>query len=133
MDSEQITKVRIDKYLWAIRLFKTRSLSASACNEGKVKIDEESPVKASKVVKPGEIYSIRKEGKRTVIKVITLIENRVNASIATTCYADITPEEEKEKQQMISAFYFPAGKRGNKQSRPTKKDRRKLTEMRGDI
>jgi ribosome-associated heat shock protein Hsp15 len=133
MNLVETPKVRIDKYLWAIRIFKTRSLATSACNEGKIKIDEETTIKAAKTVKTGEVYSIRKEGKRTVIKVVKIIENRVNAAIAAECYADITPQEEREKQQLISAFYFPAGKRGNKQSRPTKKDRRRLTEMRGDI
>jgi ribosome-associated heat shock protein Hsp15 len=133
MNSDDSIKVRIDKYLWAIRLFKTRSMAASACNEGKVKLNEDTPVKASKIVKQGEIYSVKTEGKKTLIKTVKIIEKRVNAVLASECYHDITPEEEKEKQKLISAFYFPGGKRGNKQARPTKKDRRKITELRGDI
>jgi len=133
MQSIEVTKVRIDKYLWAIRLFKTRSLAAAACNEGKVKLDQENPVKASKIVKTGEIFSIRIEGKRCVIQTVKIIEKRVAAPLAFECYNDITPEEEKEKQKLVSAFYFPSGKKGNKQARPTKKDRRKITELRGDI
>lgn len=133
MDSEITNKVRIDKYLWAIRLFKTRSNAAEACNDGKVKLDGENAVKASKVVKIGEVYSIKKEGKRVVINIVKIIEKRVNPTLASACYIDQTPEEEKEKQKLMSAFYFPAGKRGNKQARPTKKDRRKITELRGDI
>jgi len=133
MESTEPLKVRIDKYLWAIRLYKTRSIAASACNDGKVKLDNETPVKASKIVKIGEIYSVKNEGKKTLIKTTQIIDKRVNAARASECFIDITPEEEKEKQKMISAFYFSGGKRGNKQARPTKKDRRKITELRGDI
>ena len=133
MDSGQVSKIRIDKYLWAIRLFKTRSLASAACNDGKVKLDKETPVKASKVVKEREIYSVKNEGKITTIQIVKIIEKRVSAALAIECYNDITPEEEKEKQKMMSAFYFSGGKRGNKQARPTKKDRRKITELRGDI
>lgn len=133
MDSNIFSKVRIDKYLWAIRLFKTRSIAAAACNDGKVKLDQETPVKASKTVKNGEIYSVKLEGKRIVIQTVKIIEKRVNAALAAECFIDKTPEEEKEKQKLVSAFYFHTGKRGNKQARPTKKDRRKITELRGDI
>lgn len=133
MESTEPLKVRIDKYLWAIRLYKTRSIAASACNDGKVKLDNETPVKASKIVKIGEIYSVKNEGIKTLIKTTQIIDKRVNAALASACFIDITPEEEKEKQKMISAFYFSGGKRGNKQARPTKKDRRKITELRGDI
>jgi ribosome-associated heat shock protein Hsp15 len=133
MESTEPLKVRIDKYLWAIRLYKTRSIAASACNDGKVKLDNETPVKASKIVKIGEIYSVKNEGIKTLIKTTQIIDKRVNAALASACFIDITPEEEKEKQKMISAFYFSGGKRGNKQARPTKKDRRRITELRGDI
>jgi ribosome-associated heat shock protein Hsp15 len=133
MDSNASLKVRIDKYLWAIRMYKTRSIASAACNDGKVKLDQETPIKASKTIKIGEIYSLKLEGKRIVIQIAKLIEKRVNAALAVECYVDITPEEEKEKQKLMSAFYFSGGKRGNKQARPTKKDRRKITKLRGDI
>ena len=133
MDSNASLKVRIDKYLWAIRMYKTRSIASAACNDGKVKLDQESPIKPSKMVKLGEIYGVKIEGKRIVIQITKVIEKRVNAALAIECYSDITPEEEKEKQKILSAFYFSSGKRGNKQARPTKKDRRKITELRGDI
>lgn len=133
MENELISKVRIDKFLWAIRLFKTRSMAAAACNDGKVKIDSETPVKASRIVKTGETYSVKTESKRILIQTVKIIEKRVNATLAAECYIDITPAEELEKQKLMSAFYFPGGKRGNKQARPTKKDRRKITELRGDI
>jgi ribosome-associated heat shock protein Hsp15 len=133
MESNEVIKVRIDKYLWAIRIYKTRSIAASACSDGKVKLDQEIPIKASRIVKNYEIYSVKIEGKRIVIQIKKIIEKRVNAALALECYLDITPEEEKEKQKLMSAFYFSGGKRGNKQARPTKKDRRKITELRGDI
>ena len=133
MDSNEVLKVRIDKYLWAIRFYKTRSIATAACNDGKIKLDQETPVKPARIVKTGEVFSIKNEGKRTVIRVVNIIEKRVNASLAAECFIDITPAEEKEKQKLISAFFFSGGKRGNKQARPTKKDRRKISEVRGDI
>ena len=133
MDKVEDAKIRLDKYLWAIRIFKTRSLAAAACNDGKVKLNGELASKASKVVKIDEVYRVKNHTGLITLKVVKLIDKRVSADIAQTCYIDITPEEEKEKQKLMSAFYFSSGKRGNKQARPTKKDRRKITDLRGDI
>jgi ribosome-associated heat shock protein Hsp15 len=133
MQSNLEVKVRIDKFLWAIRCFKTRSLASAACNDGKVKLNEDTTIKPSKIVKENEIYSVKNGNKRTVIQVIKIIDSRVNPTLAAECFIDLTPLEEKEKLKLMSAFYFSGGKRGNKQARPTKKDRRKITELRGDI
>ncbi len=127
------SKIRIDKYLWAIRIFKTRSAAVSACSEGKIKYMGETTVKPSRVVQIGEEYRIRKDGKRIDIKVQKIIDKRVSAQLAAECFIDITPPEEKEKEKLISAFYFNSGKRNNKQARPTKKDRRKISALRGDL
>ena len=79
--AEAADKLRIDKYLWAIRVFKTRSLATEACKAGKVKLNGQN-VKPSGIVKVGETYSIQKGIERKVIKVIGLLERRVDAKTA---------------------------------------------------
>jgi ribosome-associated heat shock protein Hsp15 len=129
-------KLRIDKYLWAIRLFKTRSISAAACNDGRVRLND-TAVKASKVVIVGDVFQINFESKKTTIKVLQLLQNRVGAALVNLYYEDLTPPEEierrKEKQSEVFFFNSGAGKRGNKQARPTKKVRRTMSDFREDI
>lgn len=120
-------KLRIDKYLWAIRIFKTRSLAADACNNGKVKCKSVN-VKASKTVNTGEQYEVKTEAKKWLIEVIELLHNRVQFSEAIKYYIDLTPEEPKEKIQ-TTAFVFNTGKRKSKKGRPTKKEKRNLDEF----
>ena len=120
-------KLRIDKYLWAIRLFKTRSQSADACDKGKVKSGGEN-VKASKTVHPGDEYEVKTEAKRWVIKVMALLDHRVQYSEAITYYTDITPPEELDRIKFQAAV-FHTGKRMSKQGRPTKKDKRDIDEF----
>jgi ribosome-associated heat shock protein Hsp15 len=117
-------KLRLDKYLWAIRLFKTRSLSTAACDKGKVKFDG-SQAKASKNVNIGDEYEVKTEAKRWRIKVTGLLEKRAAASIAINNYIDITPLEEVQRLQFQAAS-FHTGKRQSKIGRPTKKERRNL-------
>ncbi len=117
-------KLRLDKYLWAIRLFKTRSMAAAACDSGKVKYDG-SQAKASKNVNIGDEYEVKTEAKRWRIKVTGLIEKRVAAAEAIKNYIDITPEEEIQRLQ-FQASSFHTGKRQSKIGRPTKKERRDL-------
>lgn len=117
-------KLRIDKYLWAIRLFKTRTLAAVACDSGKVKWNGAS-VKASKTVSVGEEYEIKTEARRWRIRVSGLLCNRVQYSEAIKYYIDITPAEEIERLQFQAAV-FQTGKRQTKIGRPTKKQRRDL-------
>src|SRR5688572_14214074 len=123
-------KLRIDKYLWAIRLFKTRTLAAVACDTGKVKLASTS-VKASKSVNVGDEYEVKTEARKWVIKVTGLLASRVAYSEAIKYYLDITPEEEKEKLQFLSAS-FHTGKRLSKVGRPTKKQRRDLEDFTGN-
>lgn len=117
-------KLRIDKYLWAIRLFKTRSQAADACDKSKIKLNGEN-VKASKTVKVGDEYEVKTEAKRWVIKVTGLLDHRVQYSEAITFYTDITPAEELDRIQFQAAV-FNTGKRMSKQGRPTKKDKREI-------
>lgn len=120
-------KLRLDKYLWAIRLFKTRTIAAVACDSGKVKFDG-SQAKASKNVSIGDEYEVKTEAKRWRIKVTGLLEKRVAAAEAVKHYIDITPEEEIQRLQYQAAS-FHTGKRPSKIGRPTKKERRDLDEF----
>lgn len=123
-------KLRLDKYLWAIRLFKTRSAAATACDTGKVKFAG-SQAKASKNVHIGDEYEVKTEAKRWRIKVTGLLEKRVAAPDAIKNYIDITPQEELQRLQFQAAS-FHTGKRQSKIGRPTKKERRELDEFTGD-
>ncbi|MEO9020708.1 MAG: RNA-binding S4 domain-containing protein [Ginsengibacter sp.] len=117
-------KLRIDKYLWAIRIFKTRSLAADACNNGKVKCNGIN-VKAAKTVAINDHYEIKTEHKKWVITVVSLLHNRLGHEEAVKYYIDLSPEETVEKKQS-TAFVFNTGKRKSKQGRPTKKQKRDL-------
>jgi ribosome-associated heat shock protein Hsp15 len=123
-------KLRLDKYLWAIRLFKTRTMAAAACDSGKVKFDG-LQAKAARNVSIGDEYEVKTEAKRWRIKVTGLLEKRVAASEAIKNYIDITPEEELQRLQYQAAS-FHTGKRQSKIGRPTKKERRDLDEFTGE-
>jgi ribosome-associated heat shock protein Hsp15 len=122
--NEAKEKLRIDKYLWSIRLFKTRSQAGDACSKGKVKLQGEN-IKASKIVTVGDEYEVKTENKRWVIKVTGLLEKRVQYSEAIKYYIDITPAEELDRIAFQAAT-FNTGKRLSKVGRPTKKDKRDL-------
>lgn len=120
-------KVRIDKYLWSIRLFKTRSQAADACDKGKVKLNKEN-IKSSRAVHIGEEYEVKTEAKKWVIKVTNILAKRVQYSEAIKFYNDITPADELDRIQFEAAV-FNTGKRLSKQGRPTKKDKRNLDDF----
>lgn len=120
-------KLRIDKYLWAIRIFKTRTSAAEACDKGKVK-NKGISVKASKTVSIGDEFDIKTEARKWIIKVTGLLHNRVQYSEAVNHYIDLTPAEELEKIK-IQAESFHTGKRLSKIGRPTKKQRRDWEEF----
>jgi ribosome-associated heat shock protein Hsp15 len=120
----QPEKLRLDKYLWSIRLFKTRSLAAEACEKNKVKYNG-NPAKASKTVSVGDVFEVRTEAKKWVIKVTGLLYTRQQYAEAIKYYLDITPEEEQDRVQFQAAA-FHTGKRLSKVGRPTKKQQRDL-------
>lgn len=128
--AEQKEKLRVDKYLWAIRLFKTRSLASEACEKGRVRLNGVS-VKASKAVNVNDQYEVKTEARKWVIKVVGLLANRVQYAEAINYYIDLTPEEDIEKVK-VNAPSFHTGKRLSKIGRPTKKDRRELGEILDD-
>lgn len=123
-------KLRLDKYLWSIRLFKTRTMAAAACDTGKVK-QNGTTIKASKNVVIGDEYEIKTEAKKWVIKVTALLHNRVAYPEAVKYYIDLTPQQEIEHMQFQAAS-FHTGKRKSKIGRPTKKQRRELDDFLGE-
>jgi len=123
-------KLRLDKYLWAIRLFKTRTLASTACEKGRIKLNGES-LKASRVVRIEDIYEVKTDDKRWIIKVTGLLTVRVQYSEAVKHYEDLTPPEEKERVA-YQASSFHSGKRLSKIGRPTKKERRDLGDFMGE-
>jgi Ribosome-associated heat shock protein implicated in the recycling of the 50S subunit (S4 paralog) len=117
-------KLRLDKYLWSIRLFKTRTMAAAACDTGKVR-QNGNLVKASKNVAVGDEFEVKTEAKKWVIKVTGLLHNRMTYSEAIKYYIDLTPQQETDGMQFQAAS-FHTGKRKSKIGRPTKKQRREL-------
>ncbi|WP_298301269.1 RNA-binding S4 domain-containing protein [Hydrotalea sp.] len=117
-------KIRIDKYLSCIRIFKTRSLAGEACDKGKVKYLGNN-VKAAKAVAIGDEYEIKTEARKWLIKITALLDHRVAYSEAIQHYIDLTPVEDLEKPAFLPPS-FHTGKRLSKIGRPTKRERRDL-------
>lgn len=117
-------KLRLDKYLWSIRVFKSRSLATEAIDKGRVKLNGES-VKASRNVVIGDVYEARTEHKNWILKVTQLLDGRLAYAEAVKYYEDLTPVEELERVRQVAAT-FQTGKRLSKIGRPTKKNRRDL-------
>ena len=115
--------MRIDKYLWAIRAFKTRSEAADACKGGKVKIGTVN-AKPSKEISAGDIITVRKGAVTYTYRVIQPIENRVGAALVPTFAENLTPEEELAKLRAPVETFFVTRDRGA--GRPTKKERREI-------
>ncbi|RYZ21415.1 MAG: RNA-binding S4 domain-containing protein [Chitinophagaceae bacterium] len=128
--TEAKEKVRIDKYLWSIRLFKTRSEAAAACESGKVRV-QGTAVKAARAVGIGDEYEVRTEARKWVIRVTALLQNRVAYPEAIKHYIDITPEEQVDINKFQAAS-FHTGKRPSKIGRPTKKQRRDIGDFMGE-
>lgn len=115
--------MRIDKYLWAVRIFKTRSIAAEACKKNRVSINDIS-VKSSREVKLNEIIRVRKEQINFEFKVLDFPKSRVGAKLVADYCVDVTPQEELERLEMMkfSKNYY----RQKGTGRPTKRDRRDL-------
>ncbi|MBS1588279.1 MAG: RNA-binding S4 domain-containing protein, partial [Bacteroidetes bacterium] len=115
------------KYLWAIRIFKTRTQATSAIEDGKVKFQGTS-VKASRLVCIGDRYEIKTPARKWTIEVMGIIQNRVSYEEAVKNYADLTSDEDKQLNKNVSASFF-TGKRLSKTGRPSKKQRRDLNDL----
>jgi ribosome-associated heat shock protein Hsp15 len=122
-------EIRIDKYLWAVRLYKTRSIASDECRKGRILIST-IPVKPSRTVIKGEIIIVKKPPVNYTFRVIEPIENRVSAKLVSRFLEDITPEEEKLKldyRQAGGTIYRDKGT-----GRPTKKERRLIDRLKDD-
>ncbi len=124
-----LEKVRVDKWLWAVRAFKTRTLATQACKSGKVKIDERS-VKPSFLLEPGFKVSFIKNGEKKVFEVLKLLEKRVGAGVAPTFYSDLSPKITIVASNFIDTINVGVREKGL--GRPTKKDRRKLDDFKNN-
>lgn len=119
-------EVRIDKYLWAIRVFKTRTEATEACNGGKVKVGGVN-AKPSKDVRSGDIINVRKGAVNYTFRVIDGLEKRVGAKVVPEYAENLTPEEELQKLRAPVETFFVSRDRGT--GRPTKKDRREIEQL----
>ena len=120
-------KVRIDKWLWAVRIFKSRTMANNAVKTGKVKVDEKT-VKPSYQVGVDETLHVRKNGFDLTFLVKDIIKKRVSATLAAPCYDDLTPESEKNKYKDWYVGKAAAEQRGKGEGRPTKRERREIDE-----
>jgi ribosome-associated heat shock protein Hsp15 len=115
--------VRLDKWLWAVRLYKSRSLAATACAAGHVKIDGAS-VKSARNVRPGEVLVVQTERLRRTVKVLAALDQRVGAGLVSQYLEDLTPPAEFERARQDRIATVPVYPKG--WGRPTKKNRRVL-------
>lgn len=121
-------KTRVDKWLWSVRLFKSRTLSTDQCKKGKIKLDDQ-PLKPSYLIQEGQVLQVHKNGFNLRIQVDELLSKRVSATLAQQAYTDLTPEEEKNK---FNDWYIGKGRAEMRQKgdgRPTKKDRRTIDDF----
>ncbi len=128
MSKQNDNSLRIDKWLWAVRLFKTRNQATQACKAGKVKIDGES-VKPSREVKEGLIITVQSGTIKKTVKVVGLLHKRVGTGLVSHYMEDLTPEEEYIKQEKMKKQ--PAYMRPKGLGRPTKKERRDMADWFG--
>ena len=117
---------RIDKWLWSVRIFKTRSLATEACHKGNVQIDG-IPVKASRSVKPGDLIKVRRSPIYRSYRVIAVPASRLAAKDVGTFMTEVTPPEELKLLEIQKDMQWNARERGT--GRPTKKERRDLDDF----
>jgi len=125
-----MTDLRIDKWLWAMRIYKTRNEAAEACKHGKVLINS-IECKPSRMVKTGEIVTVRKLPVIYTYKVIALTENRQPAKNVAQYVENLTPQEELDKLDMKNIAVFVQRDKGS--GRPTKKERRMIDKLNSEL
>lgn len=121
-------EARIDKWMWAVRIFKTRTIAAEACKKGRVSING-AQAKAARAVKPGDVIQIRKPPITYSFKVLQAIEKRVGAKLVAEMMENVTTPDQYKLLEMSQASGFVDRAKGA--GRPTKKDRRSLEEFTG--
>lgn len=121
-------KVRIDKWLWSVRIFKTRTVAINSIKSGKVKING-TTAKPSNLLSGDELVEVHKGGFNFSFRVLELIEKRVSASLAEPCYRDETPMEEKMKYENWFTGKAAPERREKGTGRPTKRERRDIDDF----
>jgi ribosome-associated heat shock protein Hsp15 len=125
-------KMRVDKWLWNVRIFKSRSKATDACKKGRIKIGENT-VKPSTLIKIGDKLDVRKDGFFLEFLVNELIPRRVSATLAQPCYENVTPEEELNKFKDWFVGKAPPEKREKGAGRPTKRERREIDDFKEEL
>ena len=120
---DQKDSVRIDRWLWAVRICKTRPVAATYCKRQRVSIDGQH-VKPSREVRLGQTIALKRDGITWQYKVLKCITSRVGAKLAVACVENLTEAEEIDKLKVVKAGWTP--RRGKGEGRPTKKERRAL-------
>jgi ribosome-associated heat shock protein Hsp15 len=123
-------EVRVDKWLWAVRIFKTRTIASEACNKGRVMVNNIS-VKPSRTIRKGDIIQVRKPPVTYSFKVLALADKRMGAKMVPDFMENITPPDQYEILELNSISGFVDRQRGT--GRPTKKERRDLEQFTGSI
>jgi len=126
--ADSVESIRVDKWLWAVRVCKTRQIATDLCQREKVLVDGQR-VKPSRDVRPGQVVTVKKDGIEYQYRVIKRVGKRVGAPEAAGCREDITPKEALEKLKMIRSSWTPRRPKGA--GRPTKKERRDLRKALG--
>lgn len=126
MSDDELSSVRIDKWLWAVRICKTRKVASELCKQHKVLV-EGQPVKPSRDVMSGHVVIVKRDGIEWQYKVIQCIDKRVSAPLSLECKEDITPKETLERLKLIKSDLMPRRPKGA--GRPTKKERRDLEKL----
>jgi len=121
-----MSEARIDKWMWAVRIFKTRTIAAEACKKGRISING-ALAKASRMVKPGDVIQVRKPPVTYSFKVVQAIEKRVGAKLVVEAMENVTSPEQYELLELSRVSGFVNRAKGT--GRPTKKDRRNLEEF----
>lgn len=116
-------EVRIDKFLWTVRIFKTRSIASEACTRGRITI-RNVPVKPSRIISKGEIINVRKPPVTYTYRIIEITGNRLSPKLVGNYIEDLTPEDEKIKSELKNSGFVSYREKGT--GRPTKKERRNL-------
>ena len=122
--------VRVDKWLWAVRVFKTRTIASEACKKGRVLIDNNS-VKPSRMIRIGEVVQVKKPPVTYSFKVLNIVQKRMGAKLVPEFMENVTPPEEYQVLEMNKLSGFIDRQRGS--GRPTKKERRDLEDFTGNL
>ncbi len=119
--------VRVDKWLWAVRVFKTRTSATSACTAGRISVNDEV-AKPSTRIEVDDVITVKRPDHLIIYRALQLIEKRVGAKVAAECVDDLSPPKPEWTPDLIAP---PGGARERGEGRPTKRDRRRIDRLRG--